>query len=192
MVDRSPFGARLWRLLSARRPTADVSVESLRARLARDADVSSVELGAVVDGAEPTPELIRRLAPALGAPAADLFVVAGLPVPGDLAPAGPTRPWDVGSLLLHAVELTPPRLAELRALVRSLPVRPRSAPAPADEYPDGPGALLLRLLRNRNIKPYNARLLQAVGDSPYVSHATVAMLGPGRVTATPRYVTAFA
>ena len=52
--------------------------------------------------------------------------------------------------------------------------------------------LLLRLLRNRNIRPRNAQILAEVGGGPYVSDSTVAMLGPGRVVITPRYVTAFA
>ncbi|MEV0136633.1 hypothetical protein AB0H83_50445 [Dactylosporangium sp. NPDC050688] len=82
--------------------------------------------------------------------------------------------------------------SRLEALVRSLPVQPRTGSAPADDYPDTPGALLLRLPRNRNIRPYNARILQAVGDGPYVSDSTVAGLGSGRVVITPQYVTAFA
>jgi hypothetical protein len=51
---------------------------------------------------------------------------------------------------------------------------------------------MLRLLKNRNIRPHNARILAEVGDGPYVSDATVAMLGSGKVVMTPRYVTAFA
>lgn len=50
----------------------------------------------------------------------------------------------------------------------------------------------MRLLRNRNIRPYSAWLLNAVGDGPYVSDSTIAQLGTGRVVITPQYVTAFA
>jgi hypothetical protein len=63
---------------------------------------------------------------------------------------------------------------------------------PTDDYLEGPGALLLRLLRNRNLAPHNAPILVEVSGGPYVSHATVAGLGPGRVAVTPRYVTTFA
>lgn len=42
-----------------------------------------------------------------------------------------------------------------------------------------PGELLLRLLRNRNIRPYNARILAAIGGGPYVSDATIHGLGTG-------------
>lgn len=51
---------------------------------------------------------------------------------------------------------------------------------------------MLRLLRNRNIRPHNARILLTVGSGPYVSDSTVAMLGPGKAVMTAQYVTAFA
>ena len=51
---------------------------------------------------------------------------------------------------------------------------------------------MLRLLRNRNIGPRNARILMEVGGGPYVSDATITMLGAGKTVITPRYVTAFA
>ncbi|MDG6110273.1 hypothetical protein [Dactylosporangium aurantiacum] len=184
---------RLWRLLSHRRPTVNSSVEQMRAVLAYEMDVPGAELAAVVKGsAAPSPNLVRKLAPALGIHTADLFVIAGLPVPDDLVSAWPTSPWDVGSILQHAIRMNADQRSQLEALVRSLPVQPRPGPAPTDDYPDTPGALLLRLLRNRNIRPYNAKVLMAVGGGPYVSDSTVAGLGPGRVVITPQYVTAFA
>jgi hypothetical protein len=82
--------------------------------------------------------------------------------------------------------------SSLADLVRSLPVQLRTEPSPADDYPDGPGALLLRLLRNRNIRQHSAYVLKVVGGGPYVSQSTVAMLGPGKTVLTPQYVTAFA
>jgi hypothetical protein len=183
----------LWRLLSQRRPSFDTSIEQMRAVLTRDAGVPDGELATVVnEGAVPSADLVRKLAPALGFHTADLFVIAGLPVPDDLASAWPTSPWNVGSIVRHAIQMNADQRGRLQALVMSLPVLPRTGSAPADDYPDTPGALLLRLLRNRNISPHNARILKAVGDGPYVSDSTVAMLGPGRVVITPQYVTAFA
>jgi transcriptional regulator with XRE-family HTH domain len=165
----------------------------MQAVLARDAGVSSAELAAVIkNGVVPSPDLLRKLAPALDIHTADLFVIAGLPVPDDLASAWPTSPWDVGSILRAAIRMNADQRSRLEALVSSLTVQPRTGSAPADDYPDTPGALVLRLLRNRNIRPYNARILKAVGDGPYVSDSTVAGLGPGRVVITAQYVTAFA
>lgn len=155
--------------------------------------MSSAELAAVVkDGAVPSPDLVGKLAPVLGIHTADLFVVAGLPVPDDLASAWPTPPWNVGSIVRYAIRMDTGQRSDLEALIRSLPVRPSTGSAPADDYPDAPGALLLRLLRNRNIHPYNARILNEVGGGPYVSDATIAGLGSGMVVITPQYVTAFA
>src|SRR5688572_5289702 len=97
------FGNRLYRLLSYRRPSGHTSIEQLRAELARAADVAGPALAAVInDGAEPHPELVRRLAPVLGIHSADMFVLAGLPVPTDLASAWPTSPWDVRSIIESA------------------------------------------------------------------------------------------
>ncbi len=165
----------------------------MRAALTREAGVPSDELAAVIDNnAAPRPDLVRKLAPALRIHTADLFVIAGMPVPDDLASAWPTSPWNVGSVVRHAARMDGDQRSRLEALVRSLPVQPPDGSQPADDYPDTPGALLLRLLRNRNIRPRNAQILQVVGDGPYVSDSTVAMLGPGKVVITPQYVTAFA
>ena len=69
------MGTRLYRLLSHRRPSFQTSIWHLTATLARDAGVAGSDLAAVInDGAEPNPELVRRLAPVLGFYTADMFV----------------------------------------------------------------------------------------------------------------------
>ncbi len=192
-VRESSFGVRLWRLLSHRGLTFDTSIEQMLTVVAGKAGVPSGDLSAVVKrGVIPDSDLVRRLAPALGIHTADLFVIAGLDVPDDLASAWPTSPWNVGSLLRHAVRMGADQRRRLEALVRAQPVQSGTGSAPVDGYPDTPGALLLRLLRNRNIRPQNARLLAEVGDGPYVSDSTIAGLGSGMVVLTPQYVTAFA
>ncbi|MFC7761542.1 hypothetical protein ACFQY4_28480 [Catellatospora bangladeshensis] len=190
MTGRSLFGMRLRRLLWARRGT-HLPVGITIGRLAQQAAVPSAELGLIVRGTAPSPEILKRLGPALGLPVADLFVIAGLPVPPELASAWPTNHGNVGTILRYAIGLSPERRGWLAGAIGSLPVEPRTGPAPPDEYLDQPGALLIRLLKNRNIRP-NARLLMEIGDGPYVADSTIGMLGPGRVAVTPRYVTAFA
>jgi hypothetical protein len=169
MIVGSPFGVRLRRLLSARLPTVGTSIEAIAAGLARKAGVTSAELGELISGAEPSRQIVELLAPALGIRTADMFVIVGLPVPLDLAAAGPTSPWDVRSVVQAAAEMTPPQRSRLNELIRSQQASPRTVPAAADDYPDGPGALLLRMLRNRNIRPQCARELMEVGGGPYVS-----------------------
>ncbi|NUR74183.1 MAG: hypothetical protein HOU81_25520 [Hamadaea sp.] len=189
MGDQSPFGLRLWRLLWQRHR---VLVEYSAGMLARTTDISYPDLREVLHGSTPNDEMLRRLGPALGIHAADLFVIAGLEVPIDLAPAGPTSPWDVRQIVRTALTMSAGRRVEFGELIQSLPVEPRTDPMPMFGYPDGPGGMLLRLVRNRNIRPWCARILHAVGDGPYVDDSTVAMLGSGRVVITPQYVTAFA
>lgn len=87
------------------------------------------KLAAVVeDGAVPGPGLVRKLAPALGFHTADLFVIAGLPVPDDLASAAPTSPWNVGSIVRCAIDMDADQRGRLRALRRS------SGPGPTAGY----------------------------------------------------------
>ncbi|MEU8816559.1 hypothetical protein [Actinoplanes sp. NPDC048796] len=189
---RSPFGPRLWRLLAVRRPDATTVMEEMVAALAGEAGVAEAELRAVVDGAGPSPELLERLAPAVRIAPADLYTVAGLPVPPEEASALPTKPWDVGHLLRAAARLDRERIAEIDELVRAMPPRPRAEPAEEPGFPESAGSMLVRLAGNRNIKPHNARVLLEVGGGPYVSDSTIWMLGAGRVVVTPLYVTAFA
>lgn len=189
MTGPSPFGVRLWRLLSHRGSTT--SVEFIIGNLARAAGVPGAHLKEIVKGAEPSPDLLRRLGPPLGIHLADMFAIAALPVPPDLASAWPTAPLHAGAIVRWAIGMSPEGRGRMNELIRSMPVEPRSESAPVDDPPDGPGAMLLRLLRNRNIRP-GARILAEIGGGPYVSDSTVAMLGTGRVVITPQYVTAFA
>jgi hypothetical protein len=182
MTEQAASGSALARLVS-RRLGAAVTAGALRP-----------ELDAVLAGGAANPSLVRQLAPMLGWHAADLFVIAGLDLPEDLVPATGTKPWDVGDILVAAARLTPRALSRLRTFVESLPTHPPAWPPvpPRISYPLGPGEMLLRLLRNRNIGPYSPRPLHYIGDGPIVSYATMAMLGPGRTELTSQYVTAFA
>lgn len=179
MIEQPGFGVLLGRLLSCRQ--TDV------ASLAVAAGVSAGDLDAVMADQQASPVLLRRLAPALGLHAADLFAIAGLELPDDLAPAR-TTPWNVGELTLRALELAPEPQAQLHDFVRSQPARP---PAPR-QYPPGPGNLLRRLMDNRNVRLHNAQLLYYLGGGPYVSNSTIYLVIHDRSKLTPQYVTAFA
>ena len=162
--------------------------------VAATADGLLPELDAVRAGGAASSSSVRRLAPMLGLHTADLFVIAGLELSRDLVPASGTGPWHVGSVLERAVKLAPQSLRRLRERVRSLPEYPPAWPPvrPRCGYPLGPGEMMLRLLRNRNIRSYSPKVLYFIGDGPMVSSSTMAMLGPGRTRLTPQYVTAFA
>ncbi|MCY1139618.1 hypothetical protein OWR29_16585 [Actinoplanes sp. Pm04-4] len=146
------------------------------------------------------PDVLRRSAADLGWHAADLFVAAGLEVPDDLAPARSTISREVGRLIVSMKNLQLEALDEIRAFIRSLPEHPPVAPGPEQvtahvrvrPASDGPGPMLVRLLANRNIRPWNARLLLWVGGGPYVSDSTIYQLGQCVVRVTGAYVTGFA
>jgi hypothetical protein len=161
--------------------------------LARAARVPTAELEAVRAGGVVRPALVWRLAPTLGLHAADLFVIAGLDLPGELAAAIGTVSWNVGRLMRDASRLVPELRERLHEVVRSLPVvPPTERPRPASSYPPGPATTLLRLLENRNIHTANAALLLLVGDGPYVSDPTVTAVCRGASALSPHYVTGFA
>jgi len=124
------FGVLLGRLLDHR--NVDVGA------LSQAAAVSESELQGVLDGAEPSPSLLRRLAVALNLHAADLFVMAGLAVPDDLAPLDPQANAWVARLVTCTVRLPAEQRRRVRQFVRSMPQQERpqpASPASADQWP---------------------------------------------------------
>jgi hypothetical protein len=174
-VDQLPrFGVRLKRLLDARGAGA----------------APPAGIDEVLAGDEPSPLLLRRLAPALGLHRSDLFVIAGRPVPEDLAPPDPAAYGAVGSLA-WPLTYVPGIAPELRTFVAGLPRQP---PVPGrvragyaqQDYPDTAGGLIARLLHNRNLdRPAAARYLYGVGRGPMLSASTIRLIGLGRKALTP-------
>ncbi|MGY4910353.1 XRE family transcriptional regulator [Micromonospora aurantiaca (nom. illeg.)] len=163
--------------------------------LARRAAVPEPLITAVLDGTEPDPSLLRRLAPALGLHAGDLFVIAGRPVPHDLAPLDPAAADGIASLSWSLTYL-PRAVRELHQLVRSLPQQPRPEPSSAlryQQYPNNPGGLMLRLLHNRNLNWFgSAKYLFGIGRRDMLSASTIGMIGCGTKTLTPDLLVGFA
>jgi hypothetical protein len=179
-----PFGVLLGRLLDHRR--SDVG------SLAQAASVSEVELRDVVGGARPGPELLRALAPALELHAADLFAMAGQQVPDDLAPLDASARQYIDELVNYTLCLPADQRAEVRRFARELPQEPRREPnVPwkwCDPQEGGFGALVANLLyANRNLNRLGAVFALACCSNGrmYVSAATVAMIGQGKVALTP-------
>ena len=187
MTQSHRFGAMLAALLDHR---------ALGARdLADRAGSSAAEVHAVLAGDPPAGELLGRLAPALGFHALDLYVLAGLPVPDDLAPLdAEAAPW-VADTVMITVGLPAAGRRELLRLIRSMPRERRRtgfaprAPLPLDA---GPGSWLVRMLRYRNLTWPGMAKAMAYATSTYLSTATYPGIGRGRVALTPRMVTDFA
>ncbi|MGW7612952.1 hypothetical protein ACWGKW_38055 [Streptomyces sp. NPDC054766] len=163
--------------------------------LARRAGVPEPELRSVLAGVAPTPSLLRSLGPALGMHAVDVFVMAGATVPDDLAPldAG-ARKW-VPHVVQHAVDLPSEKKSELRHLVRSLPQRKPAQPPPFPQLfdpPAGPpGALLVRMLRYRNLDWMGMARTFHFLTGRYWSASTYGMVGAGRKQLAPDLVADF-
>ncbi|MFJ8357812.1 hypothetical protein [Streptomyces sp. NPDC093984] len=94
------------------------------------ADVSEPELLSLFRGGAPSPSLLRRPAPALRLHTAALFVIAGVEVPHDLAPADTRAGERVPDLVRQAVALPPEKRADSRDFTASLPRQERTQPVP--------------------------------------------------------------
>lgn len=162
------------------------------------AEVPERELQQVYDGADPSPMLLRQLAPALGLHAADLFVVAQAPVPEELSPLDRDAGWEVPKVVGQAVRLPPELQRQLLEYARSLPQHRRTKPVPApksyEQYPPGFGAVLLRMLANRNLDWMSSVKVLAwlTHGRLYLSSATIGAVGRDCKEVTPSLLADFA
>lgn len=168
------------------------------AGLSRLSGVGESEVRAVFDGVVPDPSLLRRLAPALGLHAADLFVIAGAPVPDELAPLdAEAKPW-VRGLVNDALPLSPEQRRRLRQRARSLPQQSRTQPVPPprsyEQYEPSPGAMITRMLHIRNLHWLGAATALAcvTNGQVYLSAATIGTVGRGGKELTPDLMVAYA
>lgn len=152
--------------------------------VARESGVAVSELAGVLEGEAPSPALLRQLAPALNLRTADLFVIAGVPVPNDLAPLDPTARGRVARLAVIAIRLEPGERRRLRQLIQSMPQVERRQPAPAppiDEQPPAVfGAVLMRMVFNRNLRYLAAPVMSVMIGRP-LAESTVLKAGSGDV-----------
>ncbi|MFJ4899714.1 hypothetical protein [Streptomyces sp. NPDC088727] len=153
------------------------------------------ELRAVLAGRRPDEALLRRLAPALGFHTVDLFVLAEMAVPEDLAPLDAEAAPSASRMVMDAVHLPPEGRRELLRRVRALPQeerRSRFDPRPYGAAESGPGGRLTRMLQYRNLDRSGLAHALAVLTPTYLSAATYGVIGAGKKELTPRLVTDFA
>lgn len=153
------------------------------------------ELRAVLGGRAPDEALLRWLAPTLGLHAVDLFVLAGAAVPEDLAPLDAAAAPSVSRLVMDAVHLLPEGRRELLRYVRELPREGRGSrfdPRPYAPVESGPGGLLMRMFRYRNLDRSGLAHVLGILTPTYLSTATYGVIGAGKKELTPRLVTDFA
>ncbi|MER5911961.1 hypothetical protein ABT124_16010 [Streptomyces sp. NPDC001982] len=187
MREHPGFGAMLTWLLDHR----ELGVQEFADRAGLTVD----EVRAVLAGERPGEGLLRRLASALGFHAVDLFILAGLAVPDDMAPLDGTAANWVASTVTDAVRLPTAGRRELLQLIRSLPQEERRssfAPKPLMPLAGGPGAWVIRMLQYRNLNWMGMAKTLAFVTPTYLSAATYGAIGSGRKELTPRLVTDFA
>ncbi|MBM0235589.1 XRE family transcriptional regulator [Micromonospora sp. STR1_7] len=189
MMEQPSFGVLLARLLQHR----GVNLS----KLARAAPVPETELRTVLTGAVPSPSLLRRLAPALKLHTADLFVVAELPVPADLAPVEAISGSLIKELVRCAINLRPEQRHRLRQLAQSLPRRDRveqELTLPVyEQYEPSFGATVVRMLRNRNLDwSTSTQILYNLAGVGPLSAATIGAVGHGRKELSPELLVGFA
>ncbi|MFJ6569198.1 hypothetical protein ACIQNU_17410 [Streptomyces sp. NPDC091292] len=170
-------------------------------QLARLSEHRGLDVGApgwpgdVAGSGVPGPSSLRRLAPALGLHTADVFAIADVPVPDDLAPVDRSAGVWVPGLARHAMHLSPEDRNSVRRLMASLRHEKHASAAPAlpthENYPAGPGAMLMRLVRNRNLGWNSAAKTFLLVTGRYWSAATYGMVGHGRRELTPELLVDF-
>lgn len=163
--------------------------------LADRAGMAADRVRAVLAGETPGEDLLRRLAPVLGLRAVDLFVLAGLEVPEDLAPLDAEAAPCVSYIVMDGVHLPPAERIELLRIMRSLPEekRPRPfAPQRFETFADGPGGRVIRMFRYRNLGWGGLAHIVTIVTPTYLSAPTYGVIGEGRKELTPRLVTDFA
>ncbi|MGW0859578.1 helix-turn-helix domain-containing protein [Streptomyces sp. NPDC002690] len=188
MSEPMDFGALLGRLMECRRLDATA--------LGQASGLTGSELAGVLEGVAPSSSALRRLAPALGLHEADLFVIAGADLPDDLAPVDTRAGSQVAPLIRIATALRPEHREALGNFVASMPQKRRALPVPAspppfEQYPDTPGALLMRLARNRNLGWTATAQTFLVATGRYWSAATYGGVGRGTVPLTPELLADF-
>jgi hypothetical protein len=158
------------------------------AALAEQAGLPESELRSVLAMSAPSGGQIRRLAPALGLHEADLFALAWLDVPEDLAPLDPRASWSLPNLAGWAARLHPEQVRELRERAAAMPQEERTQPIyqprPYEQFERSAAGMLLRLFANRNLGRRDAYVIMAMTGRP-LSPSTVMMAGHGRTELSP-------
>ncbi|MGX9882993.1 hypothetical protein [Streptomyces sp. NPDC002276] len=166
------------------------------AGLSSAAAIPEPELRAVYEGMAPSPSLLRRLAPVLNLHAADLFVIADVPVPDELAPLDARARGMVAGLVKDAVGLPAEHRRRLSRLARSLPQESRSEPVRTprvyERFKRGPGGVLIHMVGNRNLSWTGIAHTFVSLTGRYWSAATYGGVGNGRKELTPDLLTDFA
>ncbi|MEV4001188.1 hypothetical protein [Actinomadura sp. NPDC049753] len=192
MANYPDFGGLLTRLLDYRQ--TDI------AWLASASGIPDSELRSMADGVPPSASQVDGLAAALGFHTADLFVIAGFPVPEALQPCEAAAGSGLVNLIHVVMALPADQRTHIHETVEHLPQLPRIRPAdpPRAFYrgDGGLGAMLVTMLcANRNLQsPINAAktLHLLTRGRMYLAATTYGHIAAGTVPLRPTWVGGFA
>jgi len=162
--------------------------------------IPEAELRSVVSGTPPLASHLDGLAPAPGFHAVDLYVIAGVLVPGTLTPRDPTTASAVAALARITMALPSGQRIRVHRFVDELQLelegRPAALPFIYDQHEAGFGAMVASLLcGNRNLHSLTAvaKPLAALTEGQvYLAASTIGGIGRGRVPLSSDRVEAFA
>ncbi|MCX5316667.1 hypothetical protein [Streptomyces sp. NBC_00154] len=186
MTEHLGFGVMLAWLLDHRKLSAQA--------LADRAGLTANEVRAVLAREAPREDLLQRIAPAVGFHAVDLFILAGLAVPDDMAPLDAAAERWAPYIVMDALHLPVAERRELLQLIRSLPQEERPSVFATKRLAPlaDPGGWVIRMLQYRNLGWTGMGKLLAVVSPTYLSASTYGVIGSGGKELTPRSVTDFA
>ncbi|MDX2675925.1 hypothetical protein [Streptomyces soliscabiei] len=162
--------------------------------------IPETELRSVTSGMPPSVSHLDNLAPALGFHAADLYVMAEVPVPEVLTSRDPAAGSAITDIVQIMMALPSDQRAHVHQLIEQLPLeleeRPSAPPFIYDQHEAGLGAMLANLLcGNRNLRSPTAaaKILALLTEGRvYLAASTISGIGRGRVPLTPDRVAGFA
>lgn len=165
--------------------------------LSREALVPEPELQLMLDGAMPSSSVLQSVARAFDLHIADFLVMAGQPVPDDLVPLDAKGRSMMDELVRYAIRLDEGQRHRLRLYAQSLPQQEHgqqvSMPPAYEQYEPSFGAVIVTMLRNRNLDWSNSAkiLFRLTGVGP-LSASTVGAIGHGRKELTPELLVGLA
>jgi hypothetical protein len=181
-------------------PTPDVLlarlVQSLETGLPQDDRSPNAELLAVGAGVALTEESLSRLAEQVGMQSYDLFLIAGLAIPGSELQFDEEASRELPQLVKRALAMPMAERQLLRDRARFLAEVPQTLPARKwrsfEQYPPSFGSLLVQMLAIRNLGWSSAAKVMYLMSDVYLSAATIGAVGRGVKELDPELLNGFA
>lgn len=132
--------------------------------------------------------VLRRAAADLDLDTADLFVLAGVPLPDDLSPIDRQAGQQVKQLVRRALKLDAPARRDLLTKARSITEHGNVLDFTPIRYGANPGSVVYALLRARNLDYLTTTPLLIMLTGRFVAGSVINRIEGGRVRLTPEWL----